>query len=129
MVNIFFIWLQFLTFHDVFSISIQPYERTLKKMTPTYIIIFYFISETRLLESTFIEAKFLATEQQSLNLFNQFHLTGLFLYPLKTSEVSGFLIFSGGIERDQSHITTIPCALRPNDCLIFRIGLFILHLR
>ena len=129
MVNIFFICLQFLTFHDVFSISIQPYERTLKKMTPTYIIIFYFISETRLLESTFIEAKFLATEQQSLNLFNQFHPTGLFLYPLKTSEVSGFLIFSGGIERDQSHITTIPCALRPNDCFIFRIGLFILHLR
>ena len=129
MVNIFFICLQFLTFHDVFSISIQPYERTLKKMTPTYIIIFYFISETRLLESTFIEAKFLATEQQSLNLFNQFHPTGLFLYPLKTSEVSGFLIFSGGIERDQSHITTITWALRPNDCFIFRIGFFILHLR
>ena len=33
---------------------------------------------------------------------NSFHATGLFLYPLKTS---GFLMISGGIERDQWHET------------------------
>ena len=31
---------------------------------------------------------------------NPFHASGLFLYPLKTR---GFLMFSGGIERDQWH--------------------------
>ena len=31
------------------------------------------------------------------NVVNQFHVTGLFLYPMET----GFLMFSGGIERDQ----------------------------
>ena len=31
------------------------------------------------------------------NLVNQFHVTGLFLYSMET----GFLMFSGGIERDQ----------------------------
>ena len=30
---------------------------------------------------------------------NPFHATGLFIYPLKT-ENRGFLMFSGGIERD-----------------------------
>ena len=33
-------------------------------------------------------------------LFNPFHATGFFLYPLKTS---GFLMFSGGKERNQWH--------------------------
>ena len=32
---------------------------------------------------------------------NEFYSTGLFLYLLKLSETSGFLLFSGGIERDQ----------------------------
>ena len=31
---------------------------------------------------------------------NSFHVFGVFLYPQKTSETRGFLIFSGGIERD-----------------------------
>ena len=31
--------------------------------------------------------------------FNPFHVTGLFLYPLKTSENQSFLVFSGGIEQ------------------------------
>ena len=34
---------------------------------------------------------------------NPFHATGLFRYPLKTSEYKGFLMFSEGIERDQWH--------------------------
>ena len=34
---------------------------------------------------------------------NPFHATGPFLYPLKTSENSGFLMFSGVIEIDQWH--------------------------
>ena len=41
---------------------------------------------------------------------NPFHISGLFLYPLKTLEnvwfnlwFSVFLIFSGGIERDQCY--------------------------
>ena len=34
---------------------------------------------------------------------NTFHVTGLFLYPLKTSENQRFLMFSEGIERDQWH--------------------------
>ena len=33
-------------------------------------------------------------------LINPFHAFGLFLYPLKTR---GFLMFSGGIERDQCY--------------------------
>ena len=32
---------------------------------------------------------------------NSFHATGLFLYPLKTSE--NLFMFAGGIERDQCH--------------------------
>ena len=36
-------------------------------------------------------------------IINPFHATGLFLYPLKTSENVKFLMFSGGIERDQWH--------------------------
>ena len=32
---------------------------------------------------------------------NPIHATGLFLYPLKISENSGFLMFSGDIKRDQ----------------------------
>ena len=40
------------------------------------------------------------TELISMFLFNPFHATGLFLYPLGTR---GFLRFSGGIERDQWH--------------------------
>ena len=34
-------------------------------------------------------------------LFSPFHATDLFLYPLKTPENPGFVIFSGVIERDQ----------------------------
>ena len=34
---------------------------------------------------------------------NPFGATGLFLYPLKTSENQRFLMFSGGIERYQWH--------------------------
>ena len=34
---------------------------------------------------------------------NPFNATGLFQYPLKTSQTRGFLMFSGGIERDQWH--------------------------
>ena len=33
--------------------------------------------------------------------FNLFHATVLFLLPLKHQKTSGFLMFSGGIERDQ----------------------------
>ena len=33
-------------------------------------------------------------------LFNSFHVAGIFLYSLKTENQS-FLIFSGGIEKDQ----------------------------
>ena len=39
-------------------------------------------------------------------LANSFHATNLFLYPLKTSEnqkTRGFLMFSGGIKREQWH--------------------------
>ena len=40
----------------------------------------------------------------SLESINPFHATGLFLYPLKTSEKQKFLLmFSGGIERVQLH--------------------------
>ena len=35
--------------------------------------------------------------------FNLFHATDLFWYPLKTSENQMFLMFSGGIKRDQWH--------------------------
>ena len=41
-------------------------------------------------------------EMQELIKINQFHATGLFLWPLetsKTSKTSGYLMFSGGIER------------------------------
>ena len=34
-------------------------------------------------------------------MINTFHATGLFLYPLKTSESKGFLMLSGGIEKIQ----------------------------
>ena len=34
---------------------------------------------------------------------NPFNATGIFLYPLKTPENPGFLIFPGGIEKDQGH--------------------------
>ena len=34
---------------------------------------------------------------------NPFHASGLFLYPQKTSESWGFLMFSGGTEKDQWH--------------------------
>ena len=33
--------------------------------------------------------------------FKQFHAT--YLFPLKVRETTGFLIFSGGIERTQEH--------------------------
>ena len=36
-------------------------------------------------------------------MFNPFHATDLFRYPLETSENQNFLMFSGGIERDQWH--------------------------
>ena len=36
---------------------------------------------------------------QELIKINQFHATGLFLWPLETSKTSGYLMFSGGIER------------------------------
>ena len=36
------------------------------------------------------------------NQINSFHATGLFLQPLKNIR-KGFLMFSGGIERDQGH--------------------------
>ena len=39
----------------------------------------------------------------SVNLFNLFHDTGLFLCSLKTLEKNGFLMFSGDIERNQWH--------------------------
>ena len=32
-----------------------------------------------------------------------FHATELFRYPLETKKPKGFLMFSGGIERDQWH--------------------------
>ena len=35
--------------------------------------------------------------------FKPFHATGLFLYPLKHQKTSCFLMFSGGIERNQWH--------------------------
>ena len=37
--------------------------------------------------------------------FNKFHVIGLFLYPLETKSLvtSGFLMVSGGIERNQWH--------------------------
>ena len=34
---------------------------------------------------------------------NLFHVTVLFLYPLKTSEYQVFYLVSGGLERDQWH--------------------------
>ena len=34
---------------------------------------------------------------------NTFYASGLFLHPLKTSETFGFLMFSGGVERNQWH--------------------------
>ena len=34
---------------------------------------------------------------------NPFHTTGLFIYPLKTSEYLWFFMFLGGIEKDQWH--------------------------
>ena len=37
------------------------------------------------------------------NYINQNYVTGLFLYPLKTSKIRFFLIFQGGIEKDQQH--------------------------
>ena len=39
----------------------------------------------------------------SRTLTHPFHATNLFRYPLKTLENKGFLMFSGGIERDQWH--------------------------
>ena len=36
---------------------------------------------------------------QPMHKFYQFHATALFLYPLKTSENIGFLMFSEGMER------------------------------
>ena len=42
-------------------------------------------------------------QKDKLKLINPFHASGLFLYPLKTSETSAFLMFSGGTERDQCH--------------------------
>ena len=41
--------------------------------------------------------------EQNIQNLNPFHATDLFRYPLKTSENKGFLMFSGGIERDQWH--------------------------
>ena len=38
-----------------------------------------------------------------LTTLNPFHATSLFLYPLETSENYMFLMFSGGIERDQCY--------------------------
>ena len=35
--------------------------------------------------------------------FNLFHAIDLFLYPRKHQKTRGFLMFSGGIERDQWH--------------------------
>ena len=47
------------------------------------------------------------TENTLAYLYNQvnpFHVTNLFLYPMKTSENQrGFLMFLGGIERGQWH--------------------------
>ena len=55
-------------------------------------------------------AKFLRTpilknicKQLPSKLLNPFHVTVLFLYPLKIPKTSGFQMFSGGIERDRWH--------------------------
>ena len=36
-------------------------------------------------------------------ILHSFHATGLLLHPLRLSEIRGFLMFSGGTERDQWH--------------------------
>ena len=38
-----------------------------------------------------------------LKIINSFYATGLFLYFLRTSGTSGYLMFSGDIEKDQWH--------------------------
>ena len=43
------------------------------------------------------------TEYTLIFTFNPFYATGLFLYPLKTSKNPGFVMFSGGIERNKRH--------------------------
>ena len=51
---------------------------------------------------------------------NPFHATGLFLYPLETSETFYFLMFSGGIERDQWHKNGLSrtYSLSTNSCFV-----------
>ena len=55
---------------------------------------------------------------------NLFHATNLFLYPLEVSETSGFLTFSGGIEKDQWHETgqclCIPCFQSSRSQMFFK---------
>ena len=41
--------------------------------------------------------------KDSIGFINPFHSTGFFLYPWKQQKTRGFLMFSGGIERDQWH--------------------------
>ena len=41
--------------------------------------------------------------ERNLLLFSRFHGTGLFYRPWKHQKTSGFLIFTGGIKRDQWH--------------------------
>ena len=72
------------------------------RKTPTYQIChFQFPFEWLfVLHQHIISIKTLKKMVNYQTLFNSYLATGLFLYPLKTS---GFLMFSGGIEKDQWH--------------------------
>ena len=55
------------------------------------------------LDAQYIRRFYLFRKQVCQLLLNLFHATSLFLYLLKTSKISGFLMFSGGIKREKWH--------------------------
>ena len=65
---------------------------------------FYMITATVMKELN-VQNRFLLKDYFRTHSVNLFHTTGLFIYPLKTPgfliTTSIFLMFSGGIERDQ----------------------------
>ena len=74
-------------------------NKNTRTMSPVFLLLTFNISHTHF-SSVFI-VDFEQVNVSWVFFFKSFHATGLFLYPVKHQKNRLFLMFTGGIERDQ----------------------------